>query len=219
MWKGIAIFVVEETTSHLSADLKNRDESGNRYREGSNFRSNDREHGQNARVYFADSETDNYTDVNDEVNVCNACTLLKNTPNKDSCCKFEPILTPACKMVTGTRMPVKSGLLNDRKITVLRDTGCSGAVVRASLIYPEQLIGDEQTCMLADGTKVTVPIAEIRIESPYFIGNLRAWFMENPAYDIIIGNIEGAREPNDPDNHWQVNAFETRSKAKKTKQA
>ena len=34
--------------------------------------------------------------------------------------------------------------------------------------------------------------------------------MENPIYDLIIGNIKGAREPNSPDPEWTVNAVQTR---------
>ena len=111
-------------------------------------------------------------------------------------------------------MPVTEGRLGEIKISVLRDTGCSGAVVRKCLIDADQLTGVEQTCMLADGSKIKVPIAEVSIDTPYFIGKIEAWCMENPIYDLIIGNIKGAKEPNSPDPEWTVNAVQTRQQVR-----
>ena len=44
-------------------------------------------------------------------------------------------------------MPVAEGRLGEIQISVLRDTGCSGVVVRKCLIDADQLTGVEQTCM------------------------------------------------------------------------
>ena len=39
--------------------------------------------------------------------------------------------------------------------------------------------------------------------------------MQNPVYDLIMGNIEGARLPGEPDPNWQlVQAVETRAQKK-----
>ena len=38
--------------------------------------------------------------------------------------------------------------------------------------------------------------------------------MENPIYDLIIGNIDGARDPNNSDCDWEVNAVQTRQQVK-----
>ena len=59
-----------------------------------------------------------------------------------------------------------------------------------------------QECLLADGTKVKVPVAEVKVDSPYFKGTVQAWLMENPIYDVIVGNINGARDPFKPDLNW-----------------
>ena len=58
-------------------------------------------------------------------------------------------------------MPVTEGRLGEIKISVFRDTGCSGVVVKKCLIDADQLTGVQQTCMLADGSKIKVPIAEV----------------------------------------------------------
>ncbi|VDH94046.1 Hypothetical predicted protein [Mytilus galloprovincialis] len=111
-------------------------------------------------------------------------------------------------------MPVAKGKLGNRVVTVLRDTGCNGVVIKKSLVSIDCFLDDYQTCVLADGSSVKVPIAIITIDSPYYQGEVKAWCMEQPLYDVIIGNIDGAREPYDPDISPTVSVV-TRQQAKK----
>ena len=55
-----------------------------------------------------------------------------------------------CKNGMGKSMPVLQGVLNENLVTVLRDTGCSSAVVRKELVKDEQLTGKIQRCILID---------------------------------------------------------------------
>ncbi|VDH97589.1 Hypothetical predicted protein [Mytilus galloprovincialis] len=112
------------------------------------------------------------------------------------------------------KMPVAKGKLGNRVVTVLRDTGCNGVVIKKSLVSIDCFLDDYQTCVLADGSSVKVPIAIITIDSPYYQGEVKAWCMEQPLYDVIIGNIDGAREPYDPDISPSVSVV-TRQQAKK----
>lgn len=41
--------------------------------------------------------------------------------------------------------------------------------------------------------------------------------MENPVYDLIIGNVSDARLPDKPDHNWQVNTVETIDNRSETK--
>ena len=77
----------------------------------------------------------------------------------------------------------------------MRDTGCSTVVINRKLVSPEQLTGKDETCVLIDGTVRRVPVAEIEMSSPYFSGKVRAVCMRNTPYDVIIGNVTGARDP------------------------
>ena len=99
-------------------------------------------------------------------------------------------------------MPVTEGRLGEIKISVLRDTGCSGVVVGKCLIDTDQLTGVEQTCMLADGSKIKNPMTEVSIETH----KTEAWCMDNPIYDLIISNIKN--QTGEP--QWTVNAVQTR---------
>lgn len=57
-------------------------------------------------------------------------------------------------------MPISAGYVNGSPVTVFRDTGCSGIVLRKTKVSDQNLIdGKQQVCVLADGSKITVPVA------------------------------------------------------------
>ena len=57
--------------------------------------------------------------------------------------------------------------------------------------------------MLIDGTVREFPETWIYVDTPFYTGIILALCMENPVYDLIIGNIKGAREPSNPDPNWK----------------
>ena len=124
------------------------------------------------------------------------------------------ILSSACEnqLCHPPRMPVSQGKVNGHIVTILRDTGCSGVVIKRDLVRDSQFNGKSQLCILIDGTKLPAPVANVFIDTPYYTGNVEAWCMENPVYDLIVGNIEGAGLPGEPDPHWKlVQAVQTRA--------
>ena len=71
--------------------------------------------------------------------------------------------------------------------------------------------------MLIDNTVRKVPVALITVDTPYFKGEVEAQCLPDAIYDLIIGNIPGARSPEDPDPNWcETAAVTTRAKAKKS---
>ena len=49
---------------------------------------------------------------------------------------------------------------------------------------------------------IKTALAKVYIDSSYFVGEVIVWCLQNPLYDVIIGNVEGAIHPNDPElNH------------------
>lgn len=149
----------------------------------------------------------------DQEATCGACSLFNDSIIDVNVSTTVPQLTSACS-TKPTCMPVREGKIGLTKVTVLRDTGCSGVVVRKSLIADCQFTGEEQTCMLADGSKIKVPLAHFYIDTPYFVGSVKAWCMDKPLYDLIIGNIKGARDPNSPDDNWEANTVQTRQQVR-----
>ena len=52
-------------------------------------------------------------------------------------------------------MPISAGYVEGKPVTVLRDTGCSGIVVRKSMVSEDRIIRNKiQTCILADGSTI-----------------------------------------------------------------
>lgn len=162
----------------------------------------------NSKFYGKESEDLNRT------NVCNACTVpyqsfVNAFPSTDT------TLSSSCQSMSAVSMPVSPGLVNGKPVTVLRDTGCSGIVVKRSVVDEDCLLGSIQVCLLADGSKIEAPVAHIFIDTPYLKGEYDAWCMATPVYDLIIGNVPNAKEPGNPNPNWRsVNAVETRQQVK-----
>ena len=94
-------------------------------------------------------------------------------------------------------------MLADKRVTVMRDSGCSNTVVRSSLVSPSQLTTGQKVCVLIDGTVRRFPVAKIKVDTPYYKGDLYALCVKNPVYDLIIGNDQGVRQAFDPDTDWK----------------
>ena len=94
---------------------------------------------------------------------------------------------------------IHEGSVGDRTVKVLRNTGCSGGVVRESLVKDEERPGESRKCTLIDGTVREFETARLGVHTPFFSGQLEALVMPNPLCDLIIGNVPGARGLDDPD--------------------
>lgn len=140
-----------------------------------------------------------------------------------ACGKKIPLLSSACvEPLTGVRskMPVVKGRVGGKSVDVLRDTGCSGIVVKRDLVSEDQFTGDFNVMLLIDNTARKVPIAKIDVDTPYLKGQVEAQCLPDAVYDLIIGNVPGARAADDPNQSWQDHVQEacavtTRSQAKK----
>ena len=136
-----------------------------------------------------------------------------------ACGKKVPLLSNACvEPLTGVRskMPVVKGRVGEKTVDVLRDTGCSGVVVKKDLVGEDQFTGDFNVMLLIDNTARKVPIARIYVDTPYLKGHVEAQCLSDPIYDLIIGNVRDARDAQNPDPSWQeACAVTTRNQAKK----
>ena len=136
-----------------------------------------------------------------------------------ACGKNISLLSGACvQPLSGARgkMPVVKGKIGVKTVDVLRDTGCSGIVVKKELVSKEQYTGDFNCMLLIDNTVRKVPIARITVDTPYLSGEVEVQCLPDAIYDLIIGNVAGTRSADDPDPSWQeACAVTTRSQAKK----
>ena len=90
------------------------------------------------------------------------------------------------------------------KIEVLRDSGCSTMVIREDLCDPRYFTGETRGCVMMDGRGVEVPVVKKRVDTPYYIGEVEGVAMKAPSYDLVIGNVHGARGQEDPDTSWEI---------------
>ena len=113
-------------------------------------------------------------------------------------------------------MPMSIGMVGNKSVTVLRDTGCSGVIVKRELVAEEQLTGKVGYIMTVARTLLKAPFANVEISTLFYSGTVEALCLRDPLYQLIIGNIPGARAPDDLDETWCVEAAAvTRSQARK----
>ena len=94
-----------------------------------------------------------------------------------------------------TGKPVETGYVGKHRVRVLRDSGCSTAVVKRSLVEPNQFTDNYQHCILIDGTVRKLEVANIYVDTPFYEGQLEVLCMEQPINDLIIGKINGVKDP------------------------
>ena len=95
-------------------------------------------------------------------------------------------------------MPLATRKVGKNKVEVLRDTGCNGVIVRRELVKKDYFTGSIGYVMAIDRTLKEAPIAEIKVDTPYSTGVNRAICLRDPLFDLVIGNISGARNPDNP---------------------
>ena len=109
-----------------------------------------------------------------------------------------------------SRLPTARGTVNGKGVIAMRDTGCTGCVIRSNLVSEDQLLGKASDVTLINET-TRYPLALIDIDCPFFSGQTEALCMDNTLYDVVIGNIDGSKLP---DMSHFCAAVETRSQAK-----
>ena len=99
---------------------------------------------------------------------------------------------------------VCQGLVNGNEVQFLRDTGCTTAAVKKSLVEDHQFTGNETLCTLIDGTVMKYPLARIHINTPYYVGTIDVMCMDRPIYDFVLGNVYNVRS--EPDHKGKSQA-------------
>ena len=94
-----------------------------------------------------------------------------------------------------SRLPTAVGTVNGKEVRVLRDTGCTGVLVRRSLVSDGQMLNKQSGVTLINNYKQRCPMARINIDCPFFRGTTDALCIDDPAHDLVIGNIEGSKFP------------------------
>ena len=91
----------------------------------------------------------------------------------------------------GRNLPMFEGYLGKHNVSILWDTGCSGVIVKKSLVEPSEFTGANRTLMMIDRSLLQVPTAMCIVRSPLFSGRVEVSCLEDPVCDLIIGNVAG----------------------------
>ena len=92
-------------------------------------------------------------------------------------------------------MPLATGKVCENVVEVLRDTGCNGVIVRRELVKEDDFTGSMGYVIAIDRTLKEAPIAKIKVDTPYYTGVIQTICLRDPWFDLVIGNIPGARNP------------------------
>ena len=111
-----------------------------------------------------------------------------------------------------SRLPTAVGTVNGKEVRVLRDTGCTGVVVRRSLVSDGQMLNKQSGVTLINNYNQRCPMARINIDCPFFRGTTDALCIDDPAHDLVIGNIEGSKFPDI--THFSSGVFKNKQSRK-----
>ena len=98
-------------------------------------------------------------------------------------------------------------------------------VLKKSLVPECAMTGEMGSYVGLDRVVKEQPWCEVYLRIPFYTGKVKALVFDNPIYDVVIGNIPGARDVKQPDPTWKtlqiqtVGVMETRAqkKEKRTK--
>ena len=161
---------------------------------------------------------------NTEPKVCGACLILTDAVNYSQATTNEremvktsvgsPIKVSSVSSLSG--MSTVQGFVGEKPVEVFQDTGCSGVIVSKDLVPGSAYTGRSQTMVMVDYSSRVVPEVKVSIDTPYYKGEVLALCVEKPLVGLIIGNIPGARERNNPDINWvPALAVQTRAQARR----
>ncbi|KAH6940443.1 hypothetical protein HPB50_027593 [Hyalomma asiaticum] len=91
-----------------------------------------------------------------------------------------------------------------KTLHISSDSGTNTVLVRKSLVNDEELTGEYSSVLLVDSSVRWLPEAKIVVSTPYYTGSVVAKCLEEPLYDLVIGNLPGVRQVDNPDLEWTM---------------
>ena len=170
-------------------------------------------------IHYNSHNDDNYR-TDHQVNFCKINSDVRKGQDKFSFPSSSSEGLP-CKDRKGTchfprsRLPTAVGTVNGKEVRVLRDTGCTGVVVRRSLVSDGQMLNKQSGVTLINNYKQRCPMASINIDCPFFRGTTDALCIDDPAHDLVIGNIEGSKFPDM--THFSSGVVNRKKRSKKSR--
>lgn len=103
------------------------------------------------------------------------------------------------------KMQVMYTKVKGKLVSTLRDTGCSTICVNSELVGPDQLTGETKIFTFLDGKPRYAKVAMIDVDTPFLKKEkVQAVCIDNPTFDLVIGEVDGVRCKCDPDPSWKI---------------
>src|SRR5678815_3780300 len=99
--------------------------------------------------------------------------------------------------------PVAYGTENGYQVKTLRDNESNKMVVREKFVPKRCYVGNNMKIRLLDGTVIEAPLANIDVDTPYYVGRTTAAVLPEVVYDLVIGNVKGALPLSQPNLAWE----------------
>ena len=123
------------------------------------------------------------------------------------------IITPIVRTAVSESMAIAKGWVGDARITALRAIGCSGVIVNQQFVRHDQYTGNDGFIQLFDNCIKKVPIA-VSMLTPLICQTQWKLCLQDAIYDVIIGNVPGAKSPHQADSDIHTAAVVKRAQAK-----
>ena len=78
-------------------------------------------------------------------------------------------------------LTVLSGKVVGKKVEVLRDTGCSGVIIRRELVHKTDFTGEMGHIMTVDRTIKRAPMAKVEVDTLFYIGTVEVLCLQDPS--------------------------------------
>ena len=90
---------------------------------------------------------------------------------------------------SGDKEHVSRVEINGQEVRALRDTGSGSIIVASRLVKDSDMTGELQTMHLGDSDlRTSSRTATVNMEYEFFRGRAQVIVMENPVYNVVIGN-------------------------------
>jgi len=89
-------------------------------------------------------------------------------------------------LATECQLPTVTGQVNGRDVSVLRDTGCTTAVIRKDLVTGEQRTGQYKCYRMIDGSIGRAEVAVVDVDSPVYTGRVECLCLRSPTCDLVM---------------------------------
>ena len=84
------------------------------------------------------------------------------------------------------KLQLVNGKVGERCVEVLRDTSCTGVLIKRDLVNQGQLTSEKGYATTFDKTLlIRAPIAKIEVDTPYYVGEVKALCVQEPGRQTI----------------------------------